>query len=89
MQIETAHLVEIRDRGDVDEVDDGKVLDLFGDRVEGLVHGHALRVPVVAKADDDDAVLFGLDGLVDVPARGQVGEKVRHGQPQFGDSRRC
>ena len=72
-------LVKVWDGGDVDEVDDGKVLDLFRDRVEGLVHGHALGVPVVAEADDDDAVLFGLDGLVDVPARGQMGKKVRHG----------
>lgn len=77
-------LVKVWDGGDVDEIDDGKVLDLFRDRVEGLVHGHALGVPVVAEADDDDAVLFGLDGLVDVPARGQMGEKVRHGAASCG-----
>lgn len=52
------YLVEIWDGGDIDEVDDGKVLDLFCDGVEGFVHGHALGVPVMAEADGDDAVFF-------------------------------
>lgn len=51
-------LVEIWDGGDIDQVDDGKVLDFFSNRVEGLVHGHALSVPVMTEAKDDDAVLF-------------------------------
>ena len=50
-----------------DEVDNGKVLDLFRGRVEGLVHGRAPDVSVVAEVDDDDPVLF------DVPAEGGWG----------------
>lgn len=73
------NLVEIRDRCDVDQVDDGKVLNLFCDRIQGLVHGHTLRVPVMTESDDDDAVFLRLDGFVDVPPRGEMGKKVRHG----------
>lgn len=72
-------LVEVWHGGDIDEVDDGKVLHLFCGRVEGLVHGHALCVPVMSEANDDDAVLFRFDGLVDMPARGEMGKKVGHG----------
>ena len=57
-----------------DEVDNGKVLDLFRDRVEGLVHGHAPDVSVVVEADNDAPVLF------DVRARGRVGVKVQYVQ---------
>ena len=75
---ENTHLVEVRDVGDVDEVDDGEVLDLVRDGVERLVHRHALAVPVVPEADHDDAVLLGLDRLVDVPAGGEVRKEVGH-----------
>ena len=61
-------LVEIRHRSDVHQVDDGKVLHLLGDRVQRLVHRHALGIPVMSEPDDDDTILFGFDGLVDVPA---------------------
>jgi hypothetical protein len=74
----TTHLVEIRYFRDVAQVNDGKVLYLFGDGVERLVHDHALRVPVVPEADDDYAVLFGFDRLVDVPARGEVRQEIGH-----------
>ena len=69
---ECTHLVEVRHLRDVAEVDDSKVLDLLRDGVKRLVHGHALTVPVVAEADDDNAVFFGLDRLVNVPARGKM-----------------
>ena len=71
-------LVEVRYLRDVAEVNDGVVLNLFGDRVQRLVHHHALRVPVVPETDDDDAVLFGFDRLVDVPARGEVRQEIGH-----------
>ena len=67
-----AHLVKVRDIRDVDEVDDGESLDLVRDAIEGLVHRHALAVPVVPEAEHDDTVLLRLDCFVDVPARGEV-----------------
>ena len=73
-----AHLVEVRNLGDVDEVDDGKVLNLLRDAVQSLVHDHALRVPVMSEADNDDTVFLGFDGFVDVPARWKVREEIRH-----------
>ncbi len=51
------------DFGDVDEIDDAEVLDLFGDGEEGLVHLHAVRIPIVAESDDHNFVLFTQDGL--------------------------
>lgn len=66
-------------RGEERRTDDGHVLDLFCGPEERLVVAHAVRVPVVAKADDDDARLFCEDGLVDVPARLESREEVGHG----------
>ena len=43
-----AHLVEVRDLRDVDQVDHSKVLNLLLDRIERLVHLHARRVPIVS-----------------------------------------
>ena len=51
------------DLGDVDEVDDGEVLDLLSNGEERLVHVHARRVPVVAKPDHHQLVLFTQNGL--------------------------
>jgi hypothetical protein len=73
-------LVEVRYLRDVAEVNDGKILHFLGDGVEGLVHHHALGVPVVPKAYNDDAVLFGFYRLIDVPARRKVWQKVRHNE---------
>lgn len=67
---DSTHLIEVRNIRNIAQVDNREVLHLFRDLVEGVVHNHTLLVPVVAKADNDDAVLFGLDGLVDVPAGG-------------------
>ena len=71
-------LVEVWYLCDVAEVNDSKVLDLFCDRVQRLVHDHALRVPVVPKANDNNAILFGFDRLIDVPARGKVRQEIGH-----------
>jgi hypothetical protein len=38
-----------------------------------------LRVPVMSEPDDDHTLLFGEDGLVDLPSIRQVWEHVRHG----------
>lgn len=66
--VEFVHLVEVGNLVDVAEVNDGVVADLVGDLVEDFVLAHAVWVPVATEADDDQAVLFGQDGLVDVPA---------------------
>lgn len=73
------YLVEIGNSGDVDQVDDRKVLHTFGDRIQRFVHRHTLGVPVVSEANHNDAVVFRLDGLVDVPTRGQMGKEIGHG----------
>ena len=62
--VELVHLVEVGHRGDVDEVADAKVLDLFGDGEEGLVHLHAVLVPVVTEPDEHHLVLLAEDRLV-------------------------
>ena len=77
--IKFIHLVEIGDFVDINEVNDGKVFDFFGDAVEDFILFHAFLVPVAAEADDDEAIVFGHDGLVDVPAGVEVREHVRHG----------
>lgn len=76
--VQLVHLVEVRDLGDIYEVDDCEVLHFLCNRVEGLVHRHTLMVPVVAKANHDDTVLFRFDGFVNVPAAGQVWKEVGH-----------
>jgi hypothetical protein len=35
---------------------------------------HALGIPVTTEADDNESLLFGHDGLVDVPASDKVRE---------------
>ena len=72
------HLVEVRNLGDVAEVDNREVLNLLSNRVESLVHDHALCVPIVPEADNDHAVLLGLDCFINVPARRKVWEEIRH-----------
>ena len=77
--IKLADLIEVRNLGDIAQVDHGEVLHFLCHTIESLVHGHALGIPVVAEPNDDDPVLLGFDGLVDVPAGGEVREEVRHG----------
>ena len=72
--VELVHLFEVGDLVDVADVDYGEVLDAVGDLVEHFILAHAVGVPVAAEADDDEAVFFGHDGLVDVPAGDQVGD---------------
>jgi hypothetical protein len=66
--IQLVHLVEVGDLGYVDQIDDAKVLALFGDSEEGFIHFHAGGVPVMAEPDEHDLVLFRQDGLVYLPA---------------------
>ena len=72
--VEFVHLLEVGHLVEVAEVDDGEVFDALGDAVEDFVLGHAGRVAVAAEADEHEAVFFGHDGLVDVPAGGKMGE---------------
>ena len=75
--IRTIHLVKVGDLVDITDIDDGKALDLVGYLVEELILAHAVGVPVAAEADDDETLLLAEDGLVDVPARGQMGNDDR------------
>lgn len=63
------HLVEVGNLSDIYEIDHRKVLDFLRDRIKSLVHGHTLAVPIMTKPDNDNAVFFGLDGFVNMPAR--------------------
>jgi hypothetical protein len=72
------HLVEVEDFIDVDQVENGKVFAFIGDSIKDLVLFHAFFIPVAAETDDNYAVVFGHDCLVDVPASVEMGEHVRH-----------
>ena len=58
----------------VANVDDGETLELVCDFVENFILAHAIWVPVAAEADDDEALFFRENGLVDVPAGDEVGD---------------
>ena len=73
------HLIEVRDLGDIAQVNHSKVLHLLRNTIESLVHSHALGIPVVTEPNDNDPVFFGFNCLVNMPARGKVREEVRHG----------
>ena len=45
--------------------------------VKNLVLAHAVWVPVATESDDNEALLLGEDGLVDVPASHQVRKNNR------------
>jgi len=72
--VELVHGFEIGDFVEVAEVDGAEVLDPVGDLVENFVLLHAVGVRVAAEADEDQAVLFTEDRLVDVPACAEVGK---------------
>ena len=74
-----ANLIEVRNLRDVAQVDHSKVLHFLRHTIEGLVHSHALGIPVVAEPNDDDPIFLGFDGFVNVPAGGEMREEVRHG----------
>ena len=42
--------------------------------VEDFVLSHAIGIPITTEADDDQALVFGHDSLVDVPAGDEMGE---------------
>lgn len=46
-----SHFVKVRNFRDVNQIDDGKVLDLLGDAVKAFIHFHASRVPIVTKTN--------------------------------------
>jgi len=77
--IQLVHLVEIRHLGDIAEIDNGEVLDLLTHGIQSLVHPHALWIPVVPESNDHDPIFFGQNSLVNMPARMQVREEIRHG----------
>jgi len=56
---------------------DSEILDLVSDAVEHFVLSHAFGRGVLAKPDDDQALVLAEDGLVDVPAAVEVGEDNR------------
>lgn len=72
--IQLIHFVEIRHLVDIAQVHHSKVLDLVGDAVENLVLAHAVGIPVATETDYHETVVFGHDGLVDVPAGFEVRE---------------
>ena len=83
--VELVHLLEVGDLVEVADVDDGEVLDPVGDFVEYFVLPHAVGVPVAAEADDDEAVFFRHDGLVDVPAGYEMRDyDGAHGECEVG-----
>ena len=47
--VELVHLVEVGHLRDVNQVDHDKVLALLSNGIEGLIHFHASRVPVMTK----------------------------------------
>lgn len=76
--VELIHPVKVGHLVEVDEVDDGKVPDPVGNLVERLVLAGAGLVVQPAEAEDDDPLLLGEDGLVDVPARLEVRQHITH-----------
>lgn len=45
--------------------------------VENFVLTHAVGIPVTSEADHDEALLFGHDGLIDMPACDEMREYDR------------
>ena len=78
--VEFVHLLEVGDLVEVTNVDDSEVLDPIGDLVENFILSHAIWIPVTTKTDHNKALVFGEDGLVDVPGGDQMGNNDRtHG----------
>lgn len=67
--VDLVHDVEVGHLCVVDKVDGRKVLELVGDLVEVLVHGHDGGCTGFSEAEDYDAAFFAEDRLVDVPGR--------------------
>ena len=76
--IQLVHLVEVGHFGNVHKVDGAEIFDFFGAPEQGLVHLHAVGVPVVAKPKQDNLVFLAENGLVDLPAVLKMGHQVGH-----------
>jgi hypothetical protein len=72
--VKLVHDIKILDLVQVAQVYDGEVLDAVGDLVEHFVHGHAVGVGVTTEADYHEALFFGEDCLVHVPAGAEMRE---------------
>ena len=72
------------DLGDVHQVNSTEVLAFLRDAVESLVHLHTGGVPVVPEPDENNPVPLGEDGLVYLPAIGQMLEHETHGEITAG-----
>ena len=70
--VQFIHFVEVRNLGDIDQIDGAEVLAFLRDAVQRLVHLHAGGVPVVAEPDQHHAVLLRQNGLVHLPPVGQM-----------------
>jgi len=66
--VKLVHLVEIGDLVEIANVDNSEILDSVGDAVEDFVLAHTVRIPITTEANDNEALFFGHDGLIDVPA---------------------
>lgn len=72
----TVHVIKVGDFGYIANVNDSPFLNQGRNFGEDFVHDVEVGIVVwVAEADDDKAVVFAEDGLVDVPACDEVGEK--------------
>lgn len=72
--VQLVHGVEVGHAVYIADVDDGEIFNALGDLVEDLVLAHAVGVVVAPKANHDESLVFGEDGLVDVPAGFEVRE---------------
>ena len=73
----TVHLLKVGNLVQVADVDDCEVLDTVGDTIKDFILSHALGVPVATEADDDKALLFRHDGLVNMPTGDKMGKNDR------------
>ncbi len=64
----TVHLLEVGDLVEIANVDDGEILHTVCDAVKNLILSHTIRIPITAKANDDKALFFGHNGLVNMPS---------------------
>jgi hypothetical protein len=59
---------------EIANVDDSKVLDTVGDLIENFILSHAIRIPIATETDDNQALFFAHNSLVDVPASDKMRE---------------
>jgi len=71
--VEFVHLFEVGNLIEIANVDYSEVFDLVSDFEENFILSHAVWIPIATKSDDNKALLFRHDGLVDMPAGGEMG----------------